>query len=355
MGMRPGLLRALLLGQLAVVGAVGSLGGCLAGRPVSVLMIPLLIDQNVALPGTLPRWEPTDLGWTALVIAGSTLLGGWGPARRAAHATETDLLAGVQGHRRSRPARALGVLTRLLVAGGLTAGVVVSAVTVHRYGAVSSTAADASFLGALGALVLVCVLASWLVPVLLRGAAHLPVPGPAWHVATRTALLESRRSTATVLPFLIALGLVVIMFGSARMGVGSVRLSGFLSVFGLALATAWSGGVAVIAMSAGRRRRDAALLSAAGASAGQVRAAQVLEGVLHAFAAVLLGLVVCAISTALIAPASGTAWAQVPGRLPWVEIGVTGALTLATTCVAVVVSAWAGHGAGTATVLRARD
>ena len=38
------------------------------------------------------------------------------------------------------------------------------------------------------------------------------------------------------------------------------------------------------------------------------------------------------------APISGTAWADVPGRLPWAEFGVTGALTLTTTCAAVVVS-----------------
>ena len=48
---------------------------------------------------------------------------------------------------------------------------------------------------------------------------------------------------------------------------------------------------------------------------------------------------------------SGTAWADVPGRLPWAEFGVTGALTLATTCAAVVVSAWAGRSASVATVL----
>lgn len=202
---------------------------------------------------------------------------------------------------------------------------------------------------------LVCVLTAWLVPVVLRALALVPVPGPAWLVATRTAMLESRRSTATVLPFLVAFGLVAVALGGARMGVGRINTDSFLAVFGPALATAWIGGVAVIAMSAGRRRRDAALLAAAGAPTMQVRAAQVLEGVLHAVVACLLGIVVCALSTALYAPTSGTAWADVPGRLPWAAFGVTGALTLATTCVAVVVSAWAGRGASVATVLRARD
>lgn len=355
LGMRPGGLRALLLGQLVVVAALGSLIGGLAGGPVSALMMPLLIEQDVAMPGTVARWEPADLAWTALVVAGSVLLGGWGPARRAARATETDLLRGTEERGRSRPARVLGVLGRLVVALGLAAGVIAAAVNIHRGGAGSERASEAAPLGALGALVLVCVLTAWLVPVVLRALAHLPVPGPAWLVATRTAMLESRRSTATVLPFLVAFGLVAVALGGARMGVGRINTDSFLAVFGPALATAWIGGVAVIAMSAGRRRRDAALLAAAGAPTMQVRAAQVLEGVLHAVVACLLGIVVCALSTALYAPTSGTAWADVPGRLPWAEFGVTGALTLATTCAAVVVSAWAGRGASVATVLRARD
>ena len=56
LGMRPGGLRALLLGQLVVVAALGSLVGSLAGGPVSALMMPLLIDQDVAMPGTVARW-----------------------------------------------------------------------------------------------------------------------------------------------------------------------------------------------------------------------------------------------------------------------------------------------------------
>ena len=56
LGMRPGGLRALLLGQLVVVAALGSLVGSLAGGPVSALMMPLLIEQDVAMPGTVARW-----------------------------------------------------------------------------------------------------------------------------------------------------------------------------------------------------------------------------------------------------------------------------------------------------------
>lgn len=51
LGMSPGTLRVVLLGQLALVGAVGSLGGSLLGVPVARIMVPLLVDQEVTLPG----------------------------------------------------------------------------------------------------------------------------------------------------------------------------------------------------------------------------------------------------------------------------------------------------------------
>lgn len=61
----------------------------------------------------------------------------------------------------------------------------------------------------------------------------------------------------------VAIGLVAVLFDATSPGLTGMRLSGFLVMFGLALLVAWSGGVAVIAMSAGRWRRDAALLRAA--------------------------------------------------------------------------------------------
>lgn len=356
LGMRPGALRTVILGQLAAIGALGALAGTAVGVAAARLMIPLLVEERAALAGTAPRWVPVDLLWSALIVAGSVVIGGWGAARRAARAPEIALLRGRgDEERRWDPARVFGLLLRLAAVGGSGAGAVSAWRTIRTAGAGSDAAADAAAFGSLGVVILVCLLAPWIVPWLQRALAALPIPGTAWRVAARTAALESRRSSATVLPFLVAIGLVTVLFSGRSLGLVTVSGRGFLAMFGFALVVAWSGGVAVIAMSAGRRRRDAALLAAAGAPTMQVRAAQVLEGVLHAVVACLLGIVVCALSTALYAPTSGTAWADVPGRLPWAEFGVTGALTLATTCAAVVVSAWAGRGASVATVLRARD
>ncbi|MDU0347570.1 FtsX-like permease family protein [Actinomyces sp. MRS3W] len=356
LGMPPGTLRAILLGQLGVVGALGSLGGGALGWPVARIMVPLLIDQEVALPGTRPQWDAGDLIWTALVVAGGVMIGGWGAARRAARATEVELIMGRGGVETAWSLRRVfGVLGWLLLAGGFATGIVAAAVTAHRSGPMTDESVNAVILGSFSVLGLVCVLAPRLVPLVERALGLLPLRGPAWLVSTRTASLQSRRSSATVLPFLVAIGLVAVMFGATHAGFSNMRLSGFLAMFGLAMVTAWSGGVAVIAMSASSRRRDKALLVAAGARERTVLGVQVLEGVLHAGAAVLLGLLIWVIAGAFMAAASMEGVAATIGRGPWAELGVVGGLTLVTTCLSVVISTRVGRRQNVAQVLRARD
>ena len=356
LGMRPGTLRAVILGQLAAIGAIGALAGTAAGAVVARLMIPLLIRERVVLAGTAPRWAPVDLLWSALIVAGSVVIGGWGAARRAARAPEVALLRGRgDEERRWDLARVLGLLLRLAAVGGFGAGVVSAWLTARAAGAGSDDAADAAALGSLGVVILMCLLAPWIVPWLQRALAALPVPGTAWQVAARTAALESRRSSATVLPFLVAIGLVAVLFSGRSLGLASVSTKGFLSMFGLAFVVAWSGGVAVIAMSAGRRRRDAALLRAAGAREGGVLAAQVLEGVLHALTAAVLGLLALTVAGPLLGGAAGLTVSDVLVRAPRVELGVVTGLTLVTTCLAVVVSSRARSGQSVGQTLRARD
>ncbi|WP_172121127.1 FtsX-like permease family protein [Actinomyces faecalis] len=356
LGLSPVALRVLLLVQLAVVGAVGALGGSVLSRPVATAVVPLMVDQEVVLPGAQPLWDSADLGWCAVVVAGSVMLGGWGPARRAARAREIELMMSRREARRWwSVGRVVGLVTRLAVAGGCVAGVVVAWVALRRGQLSPDDAGSAAILGSFGVLVIVCVLATWLVPLGQRALTALPLPGPVWLVATRTAALESRRSCATVLPFLVAIGMVAVMFGVSSAGLGNMRVSGFVSMFGLAFITAWAGGVAVIAMSAGRRRRDAALLRAAGAGQTAVLSIEVLEGVLHAASAIVLGLVVSAGTSALLAELLGRSFIDVVAHGPWTAMGVVGMMAVTTTCLAVVISSRTGRREPLGQTLRARD
>ncbi|WKR23127.1 FtsX-like permease family protein [Actinomyces israelii] len=247
------------------------------------------------------------------------------------------------------------MLVRLAAVAGLVALIVANRRTIRAAGAGSDDAANAAVFAALGMVVLVCLLTPWLVPWMQRAVAALPVPGTVWRVAARTAALESSHSSTTVLPFLVAIGLVVVLFGARSLGLTGMRLSGFLVMFGLALLVAWSGGVAVIAMSAGHRRRDAALLRAAGAREGAVLAAQVLEGVIHALTAVLLGALILVAVGPIMSEGSGLGTAVILAHAPWSELGAVAVLTLVTTCLAVVVSSRARRGQGIGQALRAWD
>ena len=247
------------------------------------------------------------------------------------------------------------MLVRLAAVAGLVALIVANRRTIRAAGAGSDDAANVAVFAALGMVVLVCLLTPWLVPWMQRAVAALPVPGTVWRVAARTAALESSHSSTTVLPFLVAIGLVVVLFGARSLGLTGMRLSGFLVMFGLALLVAWSGGVAVIAMSAGRRRRDAALLRAAGAQEGAVLAAQVLEGVIHALTAVLLGALILVAVGPIMSEGSGLGTAVILAHAPWSELGAVAVLTLVTTCLAVVVSSRARRGQGIGQALRAWD
>ncbi len=247
------------------------------------------------------------------------------------------------------------MLVRLAAVAGLVALIVANHRTIRAAGAGSDDAANAAVFAALGMVVLVCLLTPWLVPWMQRAVAALPVPGTVWRVAARTAALESSHSSTTVLPFLVAIGLVVVLFGARSLGLTGMRLSGFLVMFGLALLVAWSGGVAVIAMSAGHRRRDAALLRAAGAREGAVLAAQVLEGVIHALTAVLLGALILVAAGPIMSEGSGLGTAVILAHAPWSEFGAVAVLTLVTTCLAVVVSSRARRGQSIGQALRAWD
>lgn len=352
------MVRLVIQGQLLVLGLLASLAAVPLSLPISRFMMHRLVSDGAALPGAVPQWKPADLIWTAIISAGTLVMGGRGAAKRASRTPEALLLRGSGGHRAHWSAgRVLKGFLRLLWAAAAAAGWAAEFLVI-RNGTNGEDIFMAVFGGALSGLILVCILCSWLSPVLERLlSALIPSPGVAWHVAGRTCALETRRSAATVLPFVVTIGLVAIAFGPASVS-PDVSADAFSSVFGLPFLVSWTGGVAVIAMSAGRRRRDAALLRAAGAMERDVLVIEVLEGFLHAAAATILGLLVTVGTAVLLSEALHRSLAGILADFPWTTLGLVCVATLATTCLAVVVSARAGALAGEQSlgqVLRARD
>lgn len=354
-GMGPARLRAILLGQLGLLGAGAALVGVPLGMPAARMLIPLLRDENVILPGAQPQVDPADL-WILLVMCvGATVLGGWGATRRSTRTQVVTLLHERDDDGRSIIRRVLGALVRGSIAAGLLTVFVASTVSGYRAASDSESAIGSLTTASFSALGFLVTIVPWVVPVVERAWTGLvPVRSVAWYMARRSAAYEAGRSSASVLPFALATGLVGMFFGFRAMGASGVTARGMMVMFGLALMVAWTGGVAVIAMGAGRRRRDGALLIAAGGTHRAGSAAQALEGVIHAVTAVLLGL----LSTVASLVVGAVCLKMGVGRIlldgPWMEIGVVGVATLVTTCTAVVLSG-AAAGAPVAGVLRARD
>lgn len=354
LGMRPGVLEAVLLGQLAVLGALAGL----LGTPLGLLLVrplhSMLVSERVIL---------------VAVTAGTAVLGGLRAVHRSARTEVLALLRDGAGEPRPWWRRLLGATTRLVLLGSVAAGVVAAWVAGGRAEPGSENAIAATVAGSFAIFTLVVLLVPWVTPFLENawtGAVELVVLRPlaatgladptAWFLARRSAAHEARRSSTTVMPFLVAIGLVGLLYGFKAGGASGVTAKGMGSMFGPALLTAWTGGVAVIALGDSRRRRDAALLEAAGARVAQVRAAQVLEGAVHAVTATLLGLAVTGLSLLLLGRSMSLPLGEVLDRGPWLEVGVVALASLVTTCTAVVLAGLqAGHALSLAAELRSRD
>ncbi len=356
LGMRPGALRASILGELAILGGIAGVVGVPLGYGLAHVLVPMLISERVAPPQAVPELPLAALWWSALFTAAVAVLGGWWSATRCARARESLLLRG-ESAGGSRIGALWRILGRLVLVAGLSVGTVAAYRTIRDGTPGSDDVVNAAMLGSMALMCVVLLLVRWCVPLLERLAARLiPRSWVAAFVAGRTCAVESARSSATVLPFALAMGLVGVLYSGRSFGMSGVTAQGFLSMFGPALLVAWTGGVAIIAMSAGQRRRDGALLAAAGARHGTILVAEVLEGVIHSLVAALLGVAITVGAVYLVGLASAVPFSEALPRAPWEAIGIVVTASFMTVCLAVVVSSRAG--ARTATVgqiLRAQD
>ncbi|MCI1747770.1 MAG: ABC transporter permease [Acidipropionibacterium sp.] len=356
LGMRPATAGGVLLAEVALVGAVAGLAGSVLAVPAGRALLVLLIREQMALPGSRPLWSVGGGVGCLLITACVCCLGSAGVVRRAAVEPEAQALREGPGSR-ARTVR-LGSAVRVLLALGAVGGLVAALL-------VRATGQDGPALKAVGAgfalFALVVIVAPWLTPVFERMLGSLGGSrSVVWHVAGRSCAVDSRRSSATTLPFAIAIGLVGLFFGWRASGASGVTPSSFLALLGPALFVAWAGGVAVLAMGAQQRQRDGALLTAAGARDGQLIAIDLLEGVFHTVSAILLGLIVTVGSMLAAARSFDLDAATVLSRGPWLQVGAMSAATLLVVSVSVVVSRWAsGHGtasgSGAMVVWRASD
>jgi len=92
LGMSPSTVRLIIQGQLLVLGLLASLAAVPLSLPIGRFMMHRLVSDGIVLPGVVPQWDPADLIWTAIISAGTLVMGGRGAAKRASRTPEALLL-----------------------------------------------------------------------------------------------------------------------------------------------------------------------------------------------------------------------------------------------------------------------
>ncbi|WP_040156145.1 FtsX-like permease family protein [Mobilicoccus massiliensis] len=348
--------RWVVLGELAVVGALGGL----VGYPLSLGVAAVSLDQwsmiGLARPGLLPSpqwWHPLA---AVLLGVAACVWGGWGGARRASRMPEMAALResvapkARVGWVKAAMAILLAVSAIMLLAMMVAPGMF----TVPDDIAMSDaeTRGAAALAVALSLLTAALLVGGWtLRPLMHAWTARVPDLDPAWHLAREACRARSARSITTVLPFALTLSMLGVLSGGGNaVSEGEVTLTEMLICLGWVLLIAWTGGVAVIALTGRQRGRDAALAVVAGADDATIARATLYEGLIYATTAILFGLGTMIATVAFVGLASGIPLITALARAPWGLFAGACALTALTTCLAVAVPA---HRAGRMSVVDA--
>ncbi|EHR62387.1 FtsX-like permease family protein [Saccharomonospora cyanea] len=213
-GATPRQVRTVVLAEALVVGCLGSVLGCLAGRAVSPALTSWLVDRGLAphwfqLGGSgLADWPLVLAGGTGLVMA---QLGAWAASRRAASVHPAEALRESATERRAMP------LSRWLLGAGLLATGVAMGVAPLVSDPGSALKSKHYVPMVMVLLMAVAVLAPALVSPLAR---LLVAPlsrsrGAVGLVAGASAAGFARRTATTATPVLLTVGLAAGLLGSA--------------------------------------------------------------------------------------------------------------------------------------------
>lgn len=209
-GAAPGQIRRMILGEAAVVGLLGSIGGCLAG----IAAAPLLRDILKGLDVTAPDLRISVAAWPLLTASaigiGVSVIGAWAAGRKAAKVAPIEALLDGRSVNssmgRGRWITGLSVL-------GLGAALAIGTAT---------TDADSRIAMALFATMTLIVAASLLAPVLVGPVGRLLTApfrrrGSAGPVLIRAELTANpRRAAALVAPVIAAVGFAVLLSGAVE-------------------------------------------------------------------------------------------------------------------------------------------
>lgn len=306
---RPRLVSAVVLVQLAAVGALGAVVGTLLAALTLKALFPLAFVSRPELAQVTPQigWELMPEVW--LAVAGVFLVGGLKGARSAGRTSPMTALRG--------PEQARVGMTWLR--GALFLGLLVG--TCWLVSSIAKGGPDDAMDWALFVPLFVTAafvpLAPAAFPFVLRAwTALVPRHWNAWYLARRAARYSLAASTSVETPIMVGFGLVAGIFSVIMCGFDYYTLQGgthysgidlsttLLMFGGPVLLTAVGAAVSVV-MTARSRTRDVALLTSAGALPVTLLAAAACEALIHAVTATAMGMLAVVVSTAAVASTLG--------------------------------------------------
>lgn len=340
LGVRPVLVAAVVLAQLAIVGALGALVGALVALPAFPALFVWVFREWSDMQGI-----DLHIGCGSVLIVVSTVaivavLGGLRGARRAGRTPPLEALRDPEPPRiRMGWSRAVVLLLVGCGAIGLIAGLDPGAsLSAFSGQAVLVTPAIVATFAAAGPLLFPVVLRTWTSLVPARASAS-------WFLARNSARYRLSQSTAAITPLMVAVALAGGLYTTAgtlaseqavRTGSDAgydLAPEGVVLLLGGPLLLSAVAAAAVVFMSGGAREREFALLRAAGSTPPVILRVAVWEAVIFTLTAALLGTVATAVGGVVIA-----AVLALPAPVVWwPAIGVPAACGFALVLAATVV------------------
>lgn len=311
LNVRPLYVALLVEVQLAVVAAIGAIGGvALAGMTFPSIFDFLFASWTFSV-AVGPRTNTSTLMAVVLAIVGVVVVSGLRGARSAA------LTMPLQALTEPEPPRARMTWIRLLLA-ALAVASTWGLVSLMADGDVQ-TVTSTSILIAPAIVMTFASAGPLLLPLALR-AWTLIVPArvsTAWYLARHAARYRVTQSSATISPLMVGIGLAggiytCIAILAEHVDQQSGDVSGYVLEPGQAvlllggpLLIAGIGAAVAVFMSAGQRRREVALLQAAGSNPGQIIGAAILEAVIYTVTAALVAFTAITITAIIITRSLG--------------------------------------------------
>ena len=334
-GATPGQVVSTIMSQLIVVSlACSVVGDALALIAFEPTLRYLANDpgEPVAVPLAIYAAWPVLLA--NLFAVGLALLGGFKQARQASRIPSVEALRQATGDREERMTRGRWVGSGLLLL-----------IVVAAYGAIPALTAVRTketfsniFVLSMVILVLSAALLARIAPLVVGPLTRLwtrmvPSFDPSWDLARNTAVAKAARLIKSVIPVMMAMGL---LFGMVAIGqsmqsslyamgenieLSGVNASAMLTFLGLPLLIAMAGGVGSLIMMSKQRDAELALSGIVGTTPGQRLAMPVFEGLVIGVTGALLSLLMVGASVVYLAvalPAADYVFAFSPSYLTFV-------------------------------------